>query len=187
MGGDHFLSPNQSVQIYAQSATDLSATEDECETSRREPAKKLSVVLAEQPEPGPILLQVPPKPSAEARPGIMKSKSFASSSGQYECSIEESSGKKIQMMAFFGEKQPQKTVRIKERQVRSSSITSITDEMMEEEDLEDIDAEFENLLNKTFEKESRRLMTADESEVPGRRSREKARRGGAGAARSVWT
>merc|ERR1712037_461575 len=179
MGGDHFLSPNQSVQIYAQSATDLSATEDECETSRREPAKKLSVVLAEQPEPGPILLQVPPKPSAEARPGIMKSKSFASSSGQYECSIDESSGKKMQMMAFFGqggEKQPQKTVRIKERQVRSSSITSITDEMMaEEEDLEDIDAEFESLLNKTFEKESRRLMTADESEVPGRRSREKAK------------
>merc|ERR1712108_37430 len=53
----------------------------------------------------------------------------------------------------------------------------ITDEMMaeEEEDLEDIDAEFESLLNKTFEKESRRLMTADESEVPGRRSREKAK------------
>ena len=177
--GDHFLSPNQSVQIYAQSATDLSATEDECETSRREPAKKLSVVLAEQPEPGPVLLQVPPKPSAEARPGIMKSKSFASSSGQYECSIDESSGKKMQMMAFFGqgggEKQPpQKTVRIKERQVRSSSISSITDEMMaeEEEDLEDIDAEFESLLNKTFEKESRRLMTAEESEVPGRRSRD---------------
>merc|ERR1719278_2562254 len=83
------------------------------------------------------------------------------------------------MMAFFGqggEKQPQKTVRIKERQGRSSSISSITDEMMaeEEEDLEDIDAEFESLLNKTFEKESRRLMTADESEAPGRRSREKA-------------
>ena len=177
--GDHFLSPNQSVQIYAQSATDLSATEDESEISRKEPVKKLSVALAEQPEPGPVLLQVPPKPSAEARPGIMKSKSFASSSGQYECSIDESSGKKMQMMAFFGqggEKQPQKTVRIKERQVRSSSITSITDEMMaEEEDLEDIDAEFESLLNKTFEKESRRLMTADESEVPGRRSREKAK------------
>jgi len=177
--GDHFLSPNQSVQIYAQSATDLSATEDECETSRREPAKKLSVVLAEQPEPGPVLLQVPPKPSAEARPGIMKSKSFASSSGQYECSIDESSGKKMQMMAFFGQgggekQQPQKTVRIKERQMRSSSISSITDEMMaeEEEDLEDIDAEFESLLNKTFEKESRRLMTAEESEVPGRRSRD---------------
>merc|ERR1719273_725585 len=177
--GDHFLSPNQSVQIYAQSATDLSATEDESEISRKDPVKKLSVVLAEQPEPGPVLLQVPPKPSAEARPGIMKSKSFASSSGQYECSIDESSGKKMQMMAFFGqggEKQPQKTVRIKERQVRSSSITSITDEMMaEEEDLEDIDAEFESLLNKTFEKETRRLMTADESEVPGQRSREKAK------------
>ena len=182
--GDHFLSPNQSVQIYAQSATDLSATEDEGETSRREPpTKKLSVVLADQPEPGPILLQVPPKPSAEARPGIMKSKSFASSSstGQFECSIDESSGKKMQMMAFFGqggEKQPQKTVRIKERQtvVKSSSINSVTDEMMpeDEEDLQDIDAEFESLLNKTFEKESRRLMTADESEAPARRSREKA-------------
>merc|ERR1712013_442893 len=183
--GDHFLSPNQSVQIYAQSATDLSATEDEGETSRREPpTKKLSVVLADQPEPGPILLQVPPKPSAEARPGIMKSKSFASSSsttGQFECSIDESSGKKMQMMAFFGqggEKQPQKTVRIKERQtaVKSSSINSVTDEMMpeDEEDLQDIDAEFESLLNKTFEKESRRLMTADESEAPGRRSLEKA-------------
>merc|ERR1719273_2257857 len=101
--GDHFLSPNQSVQIYAQSATDLSATEDESEISRKDPVKKLSVVLAEQPEPGPVLLQVPPKPSAEARPGIMKSKSFASSSGQYECSIDESSGKKMQMMAFFGQ------------------------------------------------------------------------------------
>ena len=101
----------------------------------------------------------------------------STTSGQYECSIDESSGKKMQMMAFFGqggEKQPQKTVRIKERQVRSSSISSITDEMMaeEEEDLEDIDAEFESLLNKTFEKESRRLMTAEESEVPGRRSRD---------------
>ena len=36
----------------------------------------------------------------------------------------------------------------------------------------DIDAEFESLLNKTFEKESRRLMTAEESEkVPGQRRR----------------
>merc|ERR1719234_223763 len=176
--GDHFLSPNQSVQIYAQSATDMSATEDECETLRREPVRrKLSVVLAEQPEPGPVLLQVPPKPSAEARPGIMKSKSFASSYGQYECSIDESSGKKMQMMAFFGQgggekQQPQKTVRIKERQVRSSSISSIPDEMMAEEEDIDIDAEFESLLNKTFEKESRRLMTAEESEkVPGQRRR----------------
>merc|ERR1712192_352025 len=109
--------------------------------------------------------------------GIMKSKSFASSSGQYECSIGESSGKKMQMMAFFGQgggekQQPQKTVRIKERQVRSSSISSITDEMVAEEEDIDIDAEFESLLNKTFEKESRRLMTADESEkVPGQRRR----------------
>ena len=174
--GDHFLNPNHSVQIYAQSATDMSATEDESEMSRKEPTKKLSVVLADQPEPGPMLLQVPPKPTAEARPGIMKSKSFASSS-QYEGSIDAASGKKMQMMAFFGhggEKQT-KTVRIKEKQpVRRSSINSITDDIMADDDLVDIDAEFESLLNKTFEKESRRLMTTDQSEAPAGRRGEKA-------------
>jgi hypothetical protein len=180
---EHFLNPNQSVEIYAQSATDMSATEDESEMSqgksRAEP-KKLSVVLAEQPEPGPILLQVPPKPTAEARPGIMKSKSFASSSGQYECSINDSSGKKMQMMQFFregGKPQQQKTVRIKEKVQRSSSITSISDEIMAEEDMVDIDAEFESLLNQTFEKESRRLMTSEQGHG-GRRAGEKAESAG---------
>merc|ERR550519_1509377 len=127
----------------------------------------------------------------------MKSKSFAST-GQYEGSIDESSGKKIQMMAFFGHgggtvqqgQTPQKTVRIREKPVRSSSITSLTDEIMAEDDLVDIDAEFESLLNKTFEKESRRLRSeADQQpreEVPhtgSRRGREKAAVGSAGQRR----
>jgi len=162
----------------------MSATEDESEMSRRtDPMRKksLSVVMGEEVEPGPTLLQVPPKPSAEPRPGIMKSKSFAST-GQYEGSIDQSSGKKLQMLAFFGQgtsgqpQTPQKTVRIRDAPVRSNSITSLTDEMMAEEDLLDIDAEFESLLNKTFEKESLRLRSSG-CELPSRRGRaeEKAR------------
>merc|ERR550519_1559668 len=125
----------------------------------------------------------------------MKSKSFAST-GQYEGSIDESSGKKIQMMAFFGHgggtvqqgQTPQKTVRIREKPVRSSSITSLTDEIMAEDDLVDIDAEFESLLNKTFEKESRRLRSeVDQSEevshTGSRRGEEKAAAGSAGQRR----
>ena len=172
----HYLAPDQSIQIYAQSATDVSATEDESEMSRhysveprksRSPEKRMNrkVSLAERPDPGPVLLQVPPQPSAEAKPGIMKSKSFASSSGQYECSINESAGKKMQMLAFFkegGQPQQQKTVRIKDtKRTRSSSITSVNDEIMGEDELVDIDAEFDRLLNKTFEKESRQLQAAD--------------------------
>lgn len=172
----HYLAPDQSIQIFAQSATDVSATEDESEMSRhysveprksRSPEKRVNrkVSLADRPDPGPVHLQVPPQPSAEARPGIMKSKSFAASSGQYECSINESAGKKMQMLAFFkegGQSQQQKTVRIKDtKRARSSSITSINDEIMGEDELVDIDAEFDRLLNKTFEKESRRLQAAD--------------------------
>jgi len=172
---DHYLAPNQTMQIYAQSATDMSATEDESEISRRETGKKVSVVMDDSFEPGPTLLQVPTKPLAEARPGIMKSKSFASS-GQYEGSIEESSGKKLQMMAFFGQgaATQQKTVRISEKPpAKSASINSINDEAMDdEEDLTDIDAEFESLLNKTFEMESRRLAQREEPQH-GRRHSEK--------------
>jgi len=172
---DHYLAPNQTMQIYAQSATDMSATEDESEISRRETGKKVSVVMDDSFEPGPTLLQVPTKPLAEARPGIMKSKSFASP-GQYEGSIEESSGKKLQMMAFFGQgaATQQKTVRISEKPpAKSASINSINDEAMDdEEDLTDIDAEFESLLNKTFEMESRRLAQREEPQH-GRRHSEK--------------
>jgi len=181
---DHYLAPNQTMQIYAQSATDMSATEDESEISRRETVKKVSVVMDDSFEPGPTLLQVPTKPIAEARPGIMKSKSFASP-GQYEGSIEESSGKKLQMMAFFGQgvATQQKTVRISEKPpAKSASINSITDEAMEdEEDLTDIDAEFESLLNKTFEMESRRLAQREEPQH-GRRHSHKEKVGSATSA-----
>jgi len=51
-------------------------------------------------------------------------------------------------------------VRISENK-RRSSITSITDDIVADDDLVDIDAEFESLLNSTFEKESRKLMTSE--------------------------
>merc|ERR1719228_1797577 len=93
-------------------------------------------------------------------------------------------------MAFFGhgvgggeQQQAQKTVRIREKPVRRSSITSITDEIMADEDLVDIDAEFESLLNKTFEKESRRLMAGDGCEPPAGRRGEKAGSQAGGQAR----
>merc|ERR550519_935319 len=120
----------------------------------------------------------------------MKSKSFAST-GQYEGSIDESSGKKIQMMAFFGHgggtvqqgQTPQKTVRIREKPIRRSSITSITDEIVAEDDLVDIDAEFESLLNSTFEKESRKLMTSETQNTNAQRQFEKAKGGSAASQR----
>merc|ERR1719402_376322 len=94
-------------------------------------------------------------------------------------------GKKLQMMAFFGQgaATQQKTVRISEKPpAKSASINSINDEAMDdEEDLTDIDAEFESLLNKTFEMESRRLAQREEPQH-GRRHEEKV--GSAVAART---
>jgi len=162
---DHYLAPDQNLQIFTQSATDVSATEDEAEHSKNSrPARKKSFsIQTSTEEPGPTFLRVPPKSVTESRPGIIKSKSFANP-GQFECSIDESSGKKQQMMAFFGHggrtEGQQKTVRIRE-QKRRSSIASITDDIDADDDLVDIDAEFESLLNSTFEKESRKLMTSE--------------------------
>jgi len=163
---DHYLTPDQNLQIFTQSATDVSATEDEAEHSKisRPSRKKSFSIQTSNEEPGPTFLKVPPKPVSESRPGIIKSKSFATP-GQFECSIDESSGKKQQMMAFFGHggrsEGQQKTVRIRE-QNRRSSITSITDDIVaDDDDLVDIDAEFESLLNSTFEKESRKVMTSE--------------------------
>merc|ERR1740128_802228 len=68
------------------------------------------------------------------------------------------------MMAYFGHGKlegQEKTVRIREKPIRRSSITSITDEIVADDDLVDIDAEFESLLNSTFEKESRKLVTSE--------------------------
>jgi len=162
---DHYLAPNQNLQIFAQSATDVSATEDESEHSKNNrPVRKNASIIVPTEAPGPTFLQVPPKSTTESRPGVMKSKSFASP-GQFECSIDESSGKKKQMMAFFGHGKisegSKKSVKIHDKPNRSSSITSITDDIVADDDLVDIDAEFESLLNSTFEKESRKLMTSD--------------------------
>jgi len=185
---DHYLAPDQSLQIYTQSATDVSATEDEAEhskTSHSSRIKSFSMQMSDQ-EPGPTFLQVPPKSSSETRPGIIKSKSFASP-GQFECSIDESADKKQQMMSFFGHgskpEGQQKTVRIREKPIKSSSITSITDEIVAEDDLVDIDAEFESLLNSTFEKESRKLMTSETQNTNAQRQFEKAKGGSAASQR----
>ena len=157
---DHYLNPNQEpFQIYAQSATDMSATEDEFETERN---RKISVPakLSSQP-PGPGFLQVPQRAQADTFTtgprtmlGLVKSKSFASP-GQFECSIDNDSitSKKQTMMSFFSNEPQPKSI-MKKQPLRRSSLTSITDEVICDEDLEDIDEEFENLLTQTFEKES---------------------------------
>eukprot|EP00092_Neocalanus_flemingeri_P000850 GFUD01000907.1.p1 GENE.GFUD01000907.1~~GFUD01000907.1.p1 ORF type:complete len:3255 (-),score=789.69 GFUD01000907.1:272-10036(-) len=177
---DHYLAPDQSLQIYTQSATDVSATEDEAEHSKisRPSRKKPFPMQISSQEPGPTFLKVPPKSASESRPGIIKSKSFATP-GQFECSIDDSAGKKQQMMSFFGHgnklEGQQKMVRIREKPIRRSSITSITDEIVAEDDLVDIDAEFESLLNSTFEKESRKLMTSETQNINEQRQFEKAK------------
>jgi len=157
---DHYLTPNQEpFQIYAQSATDMSATEDEFESERN---RKISVPakLSNQP-PGPGFLQVPKRAQADTLTtgprtmlGLVKSKSFASP-GQFECSIDNDSitSKKQTMMSFFSNDPQPKSIMKKQTQ-RRSSLTSITDEVICDEDLEDIDEEFENLLTQTFERES---------------------------------
>merc|ERR1719445_202547 len=75
------------------------------------------------------------------------------------------------MMAFFGNGNqrkisepagPIKTVRILEKPTRRSSISSLTDTMVADDDLLDIDAEFESLLNSTFEQESKKLTQIQE-------------------------
>jgi len=87
---DHFLTPDQSFQIYAQSATDMSATEDEADVLRVNFGQRKKSVPARLPsqDPGPDLLRVPSKDALDRRPGIMKSKSFGSC-GQFEGSIEQ--------------------------------------------------------------------------------------------------
>eukprot|EP00088_Acartia_fossae_P070636 TRINITY_DN9528_c0_g1_i10.p1 TRINITY_DN9528_c0_g1~~TRINITY_DN9528_c0_g1_i10.p1 ORF type:complete len:1270 (-),score=388.22 TRINITY_DN9528_c0_g1_i10:486-4295(-) len=181
---DHYLSPNEGpFQIYTQSATDMSATEDELEAEKN---RKISMPakLPSQ-DPGPGFLKVPPRAQAENnnRFGLMKSKSFASP-GQFECSIDNDliTSKKQTMMSFFSKskesmamtstptmkpksimKQPTTSMlqqQVKQQQLqhpqRRNSLTSITDEVICDEDLEDIDEEFENLLTQTFERESNR-------------------------------
>ena len=153
---DQFLSAEQSLKIYTLSATDVSATEDESEQSKSvRPKRSLQVV--EEAGPGPTRLSIPAKPGVtESRPGIIKSKSFASP-GQFECSVEESAGRKMQMLSFFSNNNKENT-ESKAKSKSRASVADIKDDLeMGEDDLVDIDAEFESLLTKTFEKESRKM------------------------------
>lgn len=93
--------------------------------------------------------------------GIMKSKSFAAPN-QFEGLLDFDSitSKKETMMAFFNAN-INKTSPVqsnakasKPKTVRRNSITSITDEILGEEDLQNVDDEFESLLNSTFESET---------------------------------
>ena len=164
---DYSLAPNNTFQIYAQSATDMSATEDESEAAW---AMKRHLTtaseLAGKLDAEPNHLKVPSRPAQDHhRPGIMKSKSFAS---PYECSLDDTSvtSKKLTMMAFFGHEIAGKKTGISsteiKQQPKSKTRNVLTDELWddeadEDEGLVDVDAEFESLLNKTFEQESLRL------------------------------
>jgi len=180
---DHYLDPNQSFQIYTQSATDMSATEDESELSKANPMRKRSQTkeLCSD-DPGPGFLKVPPKETVDRRPGIMKSKSFAST-GQFEGSIDNElvTSKKQTMMAFFNSNDSAKPKSIMkpsssaERSTsagqpshsqRRSSLSFITDEVLAEDDFVDIDAQFENLLTKTFEQETKSVLGSRIGETP---------------------
>ena len=161
---DHYLSPSQApFQIYAQSATDMSATEDEFEAEKN---RKISVPTQfNTRDPGPGFLRVPPRAVAEAaKIGLMKSKSFASP-GQFECSLDNDSisTKKMTMLSFFANEPKPKSIMKKQPLQRRASLTSITDEVIGDEDLDDIDQEFENLLTQTFERESNKENTRSSS------------------------
>ena len=151
---DQFLSTEQSLKIYTLSATDVSATEDESEQTKSVRPRR-SLQMAGEAGPGPTRLSIPAKSGlTEARPGIIKSKSFASP-GQFECSVEEAAGRKMQMLSFFSNNNKENTERRAKPKPRPS-VADVRDDMeMAEDDLVDIDAEFESLLTKTFEKESR--------------------------------
>ena len=149
---DQFLSTDQSLKIYTLSATDVSATEDEAEHSSRSVKAKRHQPLQVVEDAGPTRLSIPAKSVTESRPGVVKSKSFANP-GQFECSVEESAGRKMQMLSFFSDNNKKET-KAKTR----ASVADINDDIdMGEDDLVDIDAEFESLLTKTFEKESRHM------------------------------
>jgi len=164
---DHYLDPNQSFQIYTQSATDMSATEDELELSRGDGTATKKRSASRQlcsDDPGPDFLKVPPKESLDRRPGVVKSKSFAST-GQFEGLIDNElvTSKKQTMMAFFNTAEAKPKSIMKQTaisqpvrgQQRRSSLSFITDDVLAEDDFVDIDAEFENLLTKTFEQETK--------------------------------
>lgn len=154
---DQYLSAEQNFKINILSATDLSATEDESEHSRSlRNRKSIIKQMAEQ----PTFLKIPPKQVTESRPGIIKSKSFANP-GQFECSIEESAGKKLQMLSFFSNSSSSNASKPAATAAEPRAASSCDE--MDDDDLVDIDAEFESLLTKTFEKESQKLNKGEKA------------------------
>lgn len=166
----HTLGDGDVMQIYAQSATDYSATEDEDERRDRRSQR------AKQ------LLDVPEAQEAKASSTLRKSKSFA---GQFECQMDEDEVEEKQktMLAFFQQSpspRPAKAVEAGEKSIASlpESVAnlgslpmtksapqllrqeSISDDMLEDHDLRDVDAVFESLLNNTFEPERERAAGA---------------------------
>ena len=182
---------SKNLKIYAQSATDISAGEEDSYCSIREPNK---LRFSNQQD---NFLQVPKQADREhgmAIGGIRKSKSFATP-GQFECAMDDRQidEKRRTMMAFFTSqtqsvlhspnshsipksmrKISQPAMHIQSTgagsidvQLRStdnarvnvsssttntkrSSVASISDEIIADEDLKDVDAVFESLLTSTF-------------------------------------
>ena len=154
------LHNTQALQIYAQSATDYSELEED-DDHQRYPHHQGS---------RENLLQVP---SPDAFQGLRKSKSFA---GQFECTLDQAEidEKQKTMLSFFGPAsdasssgqhhpmggavgsvlQNPHVQALRNPPPRRSSITSISDEILGEDDLRDVDAMFESLLNNTFDESS---------------------------------
>lgn len=148
----HALDEGKMFQIYAQSATDYdSATDEEEEEEENN----------EQEKSKPELLRIPDVESnnTTVKGQLKKSKSFA---GQFECEIEDSKldEKQKTVLAYFGvdhkaSKSPSPTrsnTIISTNPAKMTKQTSLTaDDILGEEDLHDVEAMFESLLNNTFE------------------------------------
>ena len=150
-------------KIYAQSATDISGGEDDDSERSRKKSIPLTINTKAQ------FLEVPHFES-----GLKKSKSF-SNPGQYECAMsdQEKSEKQKTIMAFFdaslnsqdqnqrkpsSSHAPNSSQQVVTRrssamtiQQRRAQVSSISDEILGEEDLTNVDEAFESLLNSTFQ------------------------------------
>lgn len=198
---------SKNLKIYAQSATDISAEEEDNSNCSNRETNKLRFSTNQQDH----LLQVPKHNDREKGMllgGVRKSKSFATP-GQFECAMDDHQidEKKRTMMAFFTSQQQQtvlhpphdaqstlkSTRKISQPamhihagggggsndvQLRNADLvrpnvsttnrnikrSSISDEIIGDEDLQDVDAVFESLLTSTFSE------SESSSSVPGPRS-----------------
>ncbi len=122
----HELAGGATFHIYAQSATDYDDDNEEEEDEDEEKSQQRLKVPIEE--------------------GLRKSKSF----GQFECALTDAAKldqKHKTVLAFFGEKHNSGKL----QKQSDSRRESISDEILGEEDLHDVDAVFESLLNNTFE------------------------------------